>query len=113
MTWFDDIKAAHRETEDGARVEAAISRVRHRILEGAAPRRVSGVDAGRSHLLLVAGRLLASWSSYPFVWRVSCRLPERKGERCRVLANGAKWTSLVEFVDGYRVFTSRRYLRRA
>lgn len=52
-------------------------------------------------------------SVYPFVWRVRCRLPERHGQRCRILKNGRKWTSSVEFEDGFRVVTSRRYLRRA
>lgn len=38
---------------------------------------------------------------------------ERKGERCRVLARGTMNSGLIEFVDGYRVVTSRGGLRRA
>ena len=36
---------------------------------------------------------------------------ERKGQRCRVLARGAKGTVEVEFEDGFRVFTSRHAVR--
>jgi hypothetical protein len=45
-------------------------------------------------------------------WRVRTRLPERFGQACRVLARGALNSCLVEFEDGYRVVTSRNYLRR-
>ncbi len=75
---------------------------RHKLTEMKARLRARTVEAP-----------LALPVDYPMVWRVSCRLPERKGQRCRVVASGAKWTSLVEFEDGFRVFTSRRYLRRA
>lgn len=43
-------------------------------------------------------------------WRV--RLPERRGQLCRVLARGAMNSVLVEFADGYRVITSRFAVRR-
>ena len=45
-------------------------------------------------------------------WRVRTRLPERLGQRCKVLARGGLNSVLVEFGDGYRVVTSRLYLRR-
>lgn len=51
--------------------------------------------------------------AYPLVWRVKSRLPERKGQRCRILARGAMNTVHVEFEDGYRVFTSGNYLRKS
>ena len=51
-------------------------------------------------------------SPYPYVWRVRTRLPERFGQRCRVLVRGAMNSALVEFADGYKVVTSRNYLRR-
>lgn len=51
--------------------------------------------------------------TYPLVWRVRTRLPERKGQRCRVVCRGRMNTVLVEFDDGYRVATSGNYLRRA
>jgi hypothetical protein len=46
------------------------------------------------------------------VWRVRTRLPERFGQGCRVLAAGGMNSVLVEFGDGYRVLSSRHYLRR-
>jgi len=55
-------------------------------------------------------RLAAS----PYVWRVRARLADRFGARCRVLVRGARNSCLVEFAsDGYRVVTSRNYLRKA
>lgn len=45
-------------------------------------------------------------------WRIRTRLPERLGQRCRVLARGGLNSVLVEFEDGYRVVTSRHYVRR-
>lgn len=48
-----------------------------------------------------------------FVWRVRTRLPERHGQRCRVLVRSRRMNSaLVEFEDGYRVITSRNYVRK-
>ena len=49
---------------------------------------------------------------YPYVWRVRSRLPERKGQRCRVLIRSRMNSCLVEFEDGERYVTSRNYLRR-
>ena len=43
-------------------------------------------------------------------WR--SRLPDRKGEPCRVLVRGALNSVLVEFGDGTRVVTSRWAVRR-
>lgn len=47
-------------------------------------------------------------------WRVHppLRAIDRKGEPCRVLARGGKGTVLVEFPDGFSVFTSRYAVRR-
>lgn len=45
-------------------------------------------------------------------WRVRSRLPARFGATCRVLVRGGMNSCLVEFEDGYRVVTSRNYLRR-
>jgi hypothetical protein len=47
-----------------------------------------------------------------YYWRVHARLPERFGQRCRVLVRGRMNSCLVEFEDGYRVVTSRYYVRR-
>lgn len=48
-----------------------------------------------------------------YFWRVRTRLPERYGSLCRVLVRGKMNSCLVEFLDdGYRVVTSRNYVRR-
>jgi hypothetical protein len=49
---------------------------------------------------------------FVYYWRVRARLPERFGQRCAVLARGALNSAMVEFEDGYRVITSRNYVRR-
>ncbi len=49
---------------------------------------------------------------YPYVWFWRTRLPERKGEPCRVLVRGKMNSALVEFEDGHRVVTSRFAVRR-
>ena len=48
-----------------------------------------------------------------YIWRVKTRLPERYLTPCKVLARGSMNTCLVEFEDGFRVTTSRNYLRKA
>lgn len=50
---------------------------------------------------------------FPYVWAWLARLPERKGQRCRVLVRGGKNSALVEFEDGAKFVTSRNALRRA
>ena len=47
-----------------------------------------------------------------YYWRVKTRLPERYKEPCRVLIRGRLNSCLVEFADGYRVVTSRNYVRK-
>ncbi len=49
---------------------------------------------------------------FPYIWRVRTRLPERFGTRCRVVVRGSMNSAMVEFEDGYRVITSRNYLRK-
>lgn len=63
-------------------------------------------------------------SAFPYYWRVRTRLPERFGQRCRIVPTpavagkphdypgGCKGSGIVEFEDGLRVITSRRYVRR-
>ncbi len=51
-------------------------------------------------------------TDYPLYWRVRTRLPERFGQRCRVLCRGAMNSCVVEFDDAYKVITSRWYVRR-
>lgn len=50
--------------------------------------------------------------SFDHRWWWRARLPERKGQPCRVLARGAMNTICVEFADGFRVYTSRHAVRR-
>lgn len=47
-----------------------------------------------------------------YFWRVRTRLPERFGETCAVLVRGKMNNCLVEFADGFRVVTSRNYVRK-
>jgi hypothetical protein len=46
-------------------------------------------------------------SSYPYVWWWRVRLPNRKGQRCRITARGSLHSIRVEFLDGSWVITSR------
>lgn len=52
-------------------------------------------------------------SAFPLVWWIRTKLPERKGQRCRVLVRGKMNSALVEFEDGFMVVTSRWAVRRA
>lgn len=45
-------------------------------------------------------------------WHWRSRLPERKGQPCRILARGALNSIMVEFADGWRVVTSRYAVRK-
>ena len=54
----------------------------------------------------------AQMMEYPYYWRVKTRLPERKGQPCQVLIRARMNSCLVEFEDGYRVVTSRNYIRK-
>ena len=50
---------------------------------------------------------------YPMVWYWKTKLPERKGQRCRVLVRGRMNNILVEFEDGFRVITGKYAVRPA
>ncbi len=49
---------------------------------------------------------------FNLTWRISKRLGDRKGTRCRILARGKLNSVLVEFEDGLRVITSGNFVRR-
>lgn len=49
---------------------------------------------------------------FDHVWYWKKRMPDRKGQRCRVLVRGKMNTILIEFDDGFRVTTSRFAVRR-
>jgi hypothetical protein len=50
--------------------------------------------------------------AYPYTWFWKSRLPERKGQRCSILARGKMNSILVEFSDGFKVVTSRYAVRK-
>lgn len=51
--------------------------------------------------------------AFPFVWHWRSRLPERRGEPCRVLVRTQTMNSvLVQFEDGHLVVTSRWAVRK-
>lgn len=60
-----------------------------------------------------AGQEIRDGLVFPMRWRVRTRLPERFGMPCRLLVRGGRNSGLVEFVDGFRVVTSRNYIRKA
>jgi hypothetical protein len=49
---------------------------------------------------------------FDHVWWWKSRLPDRKGQRCRVLVRGAMNSITVEFEDGTKVVTSRYAVRK-
>jgi hypothetical protein len=49
---------------------------------------------------------------FDYVWFWRSRLPERKGQACRVVVRGRMNSVLVEFADGYKVITSRYAVRK-
>lgn len=49
---------------------------------------------------------------YPYYWRVRTKLPDRFGQCCAVLVRGRRNNCLVQFEDGYKVITSRNFVRR-
>ncbi|MFO0898978.1 MAG: hypothetical protein U0836_16260 [Pirellulales bacterium] len=49
---------------------------------------------------------------FDHVWHWRCRLPDRKGQPCRVTHRGALNSIGVEFPDGFRVVTSRYAVRK-
>jgi hypothetical protein len=57
-------------------------------------------------------RVLPRVPTYDHTWYWRARLPERKGQPCRVLARGSMNSILVEFADGFRAITSRYAVRR-
>jgi hypothetical protein len=52
-------------------------------------------------------------TDFPFRWHWRARLPERHGQRLRVVACGRLNSCLIEFQDGARFITSRNALRKA
>lgn len=49
---------------------------------------------------------------FDYIWFWKVKLPERKGQPCRVLARGKMNSILVEFEDRFKVITSRFAVRK-
>lgn len=64
--------------------------------------------------LVAAGHLPAGERVHAMthIWRIRKWLPERYGQPCRIIATGSRCSALVEFSDGARVVTCRRFLRK-
>ena len=45
-------------------------------------------------------------------WRIRKWLPDRFGQKCRVLVWGKMNSVMVEFEDGYKAVTSRYFVRK-
>jgi hypothetical protein len=56
--------------------------------------------------------MLLPKSSFDHIWYWRTRLPERKGQLCRVTARGKLNSVRVEFQDGFTVITSRYAVRK-
>lgn len=51
--------------------------------------------------------------AYDREWRWRATLPERKGQRCRIVARGSMNSCEIEFADGQRHIVSRFAIRKA
>ena len=52
-------------------------------------------------------------TTFDRVWRIRTRLPERFGQRCRLVIRAGKLNSaLIEFSDGTRVATGQHAFRK-
>ena len=45
-------------------------------------------------------------------WRIKKWLPDRFGQRCRVIATGRMNSVFLEFEDGFRVISCRYFIRK-
>ena len=63
---------------------------------------------------MLTGQLIDIMQGVEFdhIWFWKTRLPERKGQRCRVLARGRMNSIKVQFEDGFIVITSRYAVRK-
>jgi hypothetical protein len=50
--------------------------------------------------------------TFAHYWRLRCRLPERNGAHCRVLARGSMGSIMIEFEDGACFIVGWRTIRR-
>lgn len=52
-----------------------------------------------------------SRDQFLYFWRWKCKLPERHGQKCRVLSRGKLNSAKIQFEDGYIVISSRYAVR--
>ena len=56
--------------------------------------------------------ILAPNQPFDRYWRVRRTLPQRYGQRCRIIVRGKMNSCAVEFEDGYKTVTSRWSVRK-
>lgn len=56
--------------------------------------------------------MIPPYDQFPYFWRCKKRLGSRFAQPCRVLVRGRMNNALVEFPDGFKVVTSRNYIRK-
>lgn len=49
---------------------------------------------------------------FNYIWFWKKKLPDRKNDKCRVIARGKLNSILIEFEDGFKVVTSRYAVRK-
>jgi hypothetical protein len=49
---------------------------------------------------------------FDYIWRVKTVLPERTGQRCRVISFPAANCAWVEFQDGFKTFAIRNHIKK-
>ncbi|MGH7943652.1 MAG: hypothetical protein ACREH8_20660 [Opitutaceae bacterium] len=81
------------------------------LIEGCPPR-APGCLLRSNHPIFPDTFRVTTSNAATHFWRIKTRLPERKGQHCRVLARGNLNSCLVEFADGTRVVTSRYAVRK-
>lgn len=62
--------------------------------------------------LFDAGAVYAPPHPFPLMWWWKEKLPERRGTRCRVIAQGRMGSVQIEFEDGARVIASHHAVRK-
>jgi len=63
-------------------------------------------------MLLIKNGAQGGSQTLTHYWRLRCRLPERNGQHCRVLARGSMGSIMIEFADGVRFVVGWRSIRR-
>lgn len=67
----------------------------------------------REGVLVLEEDATKSEHDFPLVWYWRKKLPERKGQRCRIVTAGSMNSVMVEFEDGFKTITSKHAVRPA